>query len=98
MGARDVYRDPKRRMGCICKLGDITHVTRSEEGARAARAELYDRYARTVRVALRRIVGETEADDLVHDVFLTVWLRAGTYLPGRACVAAWVTWLARNKA
>jgi RNA polymerase sigma-70 factor (ECF subfamily) len=83
---------------CGSKVEDVTLVSRIAQGDSAALAELYDRYTGIVRTTLRRIVGEAEADDLVHDVFLTVWLRAGTYSPGRACVAAWVTWLARNKA
>src|SRR5262245_28621712 len=77
---------------------DITLVSKVKEGDAAALAALYDRYSGTVRTTLRRIVGPSEAEDLVHDVFLVVWQRAGSYTPGRACVAAWITWLARNKA
>jgi RNA polymerase sigma-70 factor (ECF subfamily) len=79
------------------KIDDVTLVSRISKGDAAAIAELYRRYAAAVRVTLRRIVGVAEADDLVHEVFLTVWLRAGSYTPSRACVAAWVTWIARNK-
>src|SRR5262245_45023461 len=80
------------------QVEDVKLIERVKEGDTAALARLYDRYKASVRATLQRIVGFAEADDLVHEVFLCVWLRAKSYTPGRADVAAWITWLARNKA
>ena len=40
--------------------------------------------------------GPDMAEDLVQDVMLTVWRKAGLYSPERGSVAAWVFTIARN--
>jgi RNA polymerase sigma factor (sigma-70 family) len=38
------------------------------------------------------------AEDVLHDVYVAVWLRAGSYRPGRASPISWLAMIARNKA
>lgn len=46
-----------------------------------------------------RICGEKgAAEDVLSDVYLTVWRRAGAYEPGRASPISWLATIARNRA
>lgn len=46
-----------------------------------------------------RICGERSgAEDVLHDVYITVWKRAGAYEPGRSSPITWLATIARNKA
>ncbi len=46
-----------------------------------------------------RICGERQgAEDVLHDVYLTIWNRAGAYQPGRASPISWLATIARNRA
>ena len=46
-----------------------------------------------------RICGERQgAEDVLSDVYLTVWKRAGAYEPGRASPISWLATIARNRA
>lgn len=46
-----------------------------------------------------RICGErSAAEDVLHDVYLTIWKRAGAFEPGRASPISWLATIARNKA
>ena len=46
-----------------------------------------------------RICGERQAaEDVLQDVYLTIWRRAGGYEPGRASPISWLATIARNRA
>ena len=46
-----------------------------------------------------RICGERQAaEDVLHEVYLTVWRRAGAFEPGRASPITWLATIARNRA
>lgn len=46
-----------------------------------------------------RICGDRQAaEDVLHDVYLTVWRRAGAYEPGRSSPITWLAIIARNRA
>lgn len=46
-----------------------------------------------------RICGERQAaEDVLHDVYLTIWKRAGAWEPGRASPITWLATIARNRA
>lgn len=46
-----------------------------------------------------RICGDRQAaEDVLHEVYLTVWKRAGGYEPGRASPISWLATIARNRA
>ena len=68
-------------------------------GQQAMLGTLYDRYAAATFGLLLRIVGSrSRGEELLQDVFLQVWRRAGDYETQRGSVAAWLFTIARNRA
>ena len=46
-----------------------------------------------------RICGDRQAaEDVLRDVYLTIWKRAGAFEPGRASPISWLATIARNRA
>ncbi len=75
--------------------GDL--LRRIGAGDTAAVGELYDRYASMLfPLALRIVRDRAEAEDVVHDAFVTVSDRAGQYSADRGSVCAWLVTLVRN--
>lgn len=69
------------------------------EGDKDALGALYHRFApRLLGVARRTLAHQADAEDLVHDVFLEVWRRAGDYDAARGTVAAWLLVRTRSRA
>lgn len=69
------------------------------DGDRNALGRLYDTYAGLATAVAYRILGnEQEAEDIVHDAFLEVWRRAGSYDPKRSSVRTWIVLLVRSRA
>src|SRR5215472_18708909 len=74
---------------------DVELIERIAAGNRLAMHALYARHsARVFRYALRILASRADAEDVVSDVFLDVWRRAGTF-EGRAQVATWLIGIAR---
>jgi RNA polymerase sigma-70 factor (ECF subfamily) len=72
-------------------------MTRVASGDRDAVAGLYDRYAAVLLpVALRILGSRADAEDVLHDAFVTLPDRARHYSSERGSVAAWLTILVRN--
>lgn len=68
-------------------------------GDRRALARLYDRYAPAVlALGLRVLRSREDAEDLVHDVFVEVFKRAGDFDPDRGVVRTWLMVRARSRA
>ena len=68
-------------------------------GDRAALAALYDRHVATLLTMAQRLLGtRSDAEDLVHDLFLEVWLRADSYDASRASVRTWLLLRLRSRA
>jgi RNA polymerase sigma factor (sigma-70 family) len=69
-------------------------------GDRAALSLLYRQTsAKLYGVCLRILLDEGEAEDVLQEVYLTVWRRAGAYDPSRGVSPiTWLAVLARNKA
>jgi RNA polymerase sigma-70 factor, ECF subfamily len=66
-------------------------VERISDGDRAAFSELYRRYASSAFGLASRILGEQSlAEEVLQEVFLSVWRRAGAYDPARGSVRSWV--------
>jgi len=68
-------------------------------GDRAAFERLYrDTSARLFGVCLRLLPERAEAEDVLQEVYATVWRKAGQFDAGRASAAVWLAMIARNKA
>lgn len=64
---------------------------------RAAFSELFDALAPRVKGALqKRGLDRDAAEDVMQDVLLNVWVKAGLFDPARGSVMGWVYTIARN--
>lgn len=60
-------------------------------------SQLYDRYSAAALATATRVLGDrVEAEDVVQEVFVRIWERAGDYDTGRGSVAAWLMSSVRN--
>ena len=74
-------------------------MARIAAGDRAALRQLYAATsAKLFGVALRILSDREEAEDVLQEVYVTVWRRADRYDPARAGVMTWVSTIARNRA
>ena len=73
-------------------------ISRIAEGDRLAMQVLFNRHRlRAFRFILRFVRDEAAAEDVLAEVFLDVWRRAGTF-EGRSSVSTWLLSIARFKA
>ncbi len=78
---------------------DEALIARLAAGDTAALSLLYDRYAGAVYSLVARIIGDRQvAEDLLQEVFVRVWQRAGTYQGARGKPLTWVLGIAHNLA
>lgn len=78
-------------------LTEVLVRTGNEE--RSAFSELYSLTSAKLFGIVLRICGERQAaEDVLHEVYLTVWKRASGYEPGRASPITWLATIARNRA
>ena len=81
------------------QLEDARLLRLVAEGDKIAFAELYDRFSGPLyATALRVIRDATEAQDIVHDTFVTLWEKASSFEAGRGTAFAWALTLVRNRA
>jgi RNA polymerase sigma-70 factor, ECF subfamily len=74
-------------------------VERIAAGDKQAFAELYDRFSGPLYGAALRILRDPmEAQDVVHDVFVTLWEKAATFDTTRGSAFSWAVTLLRNRA
>ena len=72
---------------------------RTGQEDRAALQDVYRLTSAKLFGICLRICGErSAAEDVLHEVYLTIWKRAGAYEPGRASPISWLATIARNKA
>jgi RNA polymerase sigma-70 factor, ECF subfamily len=72
---------------------------RVARGDRAALSQLYTTFAPMMMGLAERIMRDPkEAEDLIHDVFVEAWRRAGDYDPTRSSVKAWLLMMVRSRA
>lgn len=77
--------------------GDL--VRRMASGDKEACSKLYDRFSRPLySVAFRILNDQAEAEDIVQDVFLTLWNKAGSFDIVRGSAFGWAVTLTRNRA
>ncbi|CAN5766887.1 sigma-70 family RNA polymerase sigma factor [soil metagenome] len=81
------------------RVEDEVLVQRVASGDERALSRLYDRYAGLIYGTGMRYLGDRgTAEDLVQDVFTSVWKNAEGFDPGRASFATWVYRITRNRA
>ena len=74
-------------------------VRRVASGDERALSALYDRYAGLIYgTGMRYLRDRALAEDLVQDVFTSVWRSAAGFDPARASFATWVYRITRNRA
>ena len=74
-------------------------MARVAAGERDALRELYEATsAKLYGVCVRILSDRSESEDVLQDVYLTVWRRAEAFDASRAGAAAWLTAIARNRA
>lgn len=74
-------------------------LARVAGGDRQAFAQLYDATApKLYGIILRILRRRDEADEVVQDVYVKIWQRAGDFDPARASPITWMASIARNRA
>jgi len=74
-------------------------LVRVAGGDRAALRLVYqDTSAKLFGVCLRILKDRGEAEDVLQEVFVTVWRKAASFDPGRASPITWLVAIARNRA
>lgn len=69
------------------------------QGQRQALRELYDlESARLLGVARRIVRDSATAEDVVHDAFVRIWTRAGSFDPSRGSARGWIYSITRHLA
>lgn len=77
---------------------DAQIVTAIVNRQKPALAQLYSRYASLLMaVAYQLLNNRTDAEDLLHDVFLEVWNKAGNYDKQRGKVKTWLVLMVRSR-
>jgi RNA polymerase sigma-70 factor, ECF subfamily len=88
-----------RRRLWMDRVEDEVLVQRVASGDERALAGLYDRYAGLIYgTGLRYLEDRETAEELVQDVFTSVWKNAAGFDPARASFATWVYRITRNRA
>jgi RNA polymerase sigma-70 factor (ECF subfamily) len=68
-------------------------------GRHEALSELYDRHASTLMALAPRVLhNPADAEEVLQEVFIHVWSRAGHYDPSRSSVSTWLVLIARSRA
>src|SRR5919107_6256562 len=88
---------PARRVGDGPAGADL--LLRMRAGDRGAVDELYDRYSRPAFALARRILADDVlAEDVVQDVFLTVWRDPVAFDAARGSFSSWLLTMVHHKA
>ncbi len=81
------------------ELDDETLLARICSCDETALRSLYERYHRLLySIALRITNDRHAAEEVLQDVFHSVWLRAQTFRPTAGSVSSWLSSIARNRA
>jgi len=81
------------------EISDEALMIRTCDGSREALATLFRRYARLVRtVAMRILRDDSEADDLLQDVFLFIHRNCSVFDSSKAAVRSWIVQMTYHRA
>jgi RNA polymerase sigma factor (sigma-70 family) len=87
---------PGRRGEAAPSLSDEELIGRLAAGDPDALGPLYSRYVRLVLTIANQSLEPAAAEDLVQEVFLSVWRRAASYDPDRAPFRVWLLQLSHS--
>jgi len=60
---------------------------------------LHDRYASTLKALIMRVLhNDAESDDMLQEIFVEIWDRAGSYDPAKGKALGWIVTLTRRRA
>ena len=105
-----IRRDTELRNACVSSLAlvadvhpavtkDVRLVQRIAAGDETALTHIYDQFAPTVFGVARRVLGDvTAAEDVVQEVFVSLWERPHAFDGARGTLAAWLGMLAHRRA
>ncbi|CAN5533211.1 sigma-70 family RNA polymerase sigma factor [soil metagenome] len=83
----------------LAEASDETLMKAITDRHQTALRELYQRYGKTLKSVVTRVVHEeTEADDVLQEIFLQIWKEARNYSPRAGRPLGWVVTLARRRA
>lgn len=101
----DIHRHPERAhlpttMHRMSDVSQLVHwLTQTGSGDRIALKLLYEATsAKLFGVILRIVTNRSEAEDVLQEVFITVWRKAAEYDVTRASPMTWLATIARNRA
>ncbi|HYR22168.1 MAG TPA: sigma-70 family RNA polymerase sigma factor [Chthoniobacterales bacterium] len=78
---------------------DVDLMLGIQSGDADALSQLYDRYNGIVKALILRIIhNETEADDLLQEVFMEIWNQAKNFSPQKGKPLGWMVTLTRRRA
>jgi RNA polymerase sigma-70 factor (ECF subfamily) len=77
---------------------DEALVARLAKQDKAALGELHRRYAALVFAVTARIAGSVAAEDIVQDVFVTLWTKHASFDPARGPLKPWLVQVTRRHA
>lgn len=81
----------------VAELGRYLHLI--AQGDRSALGALYDATSpKLLGVVFRILSDRSESEDVLQEVYLTVWRQAGRFDPERASAMTWLSTIARNRA
>ncbi|MEF2070237.1 sigma-70 family RNA polymerase sigma factor [Consotaella aegiceratis] len=77
----------------------VSLLRKIANGDRAALRALYERTsAKLFGICVRVLPDREEAEDVLQEVYLTIWNKAGSFDPSRASPITWLATIARNRA
>jgi RNA polymerase sigma-70 factor (ECF subfamily) len=83
----------------LADASDETLMRAISDRRQFALRELYQRYGKTIKAVVVRVVHEeAEADDVLQEIFLQIWKEAENYSPKAGRPLGWVVTLARRRA
>jgi RNA polymerase sigma-70 factor (ECF subfamily) len=78
---------------------DVDLMTGIQAGDPDALSQLYDRYSGIVKALILRIIhNDTEADDLLQEVFMEIWNQAKNFSATKGKPLGWMVTLTRRRA
>lgn len=94
-----LWQDSKSVLTGSSHAFDLRLIQCIASGDSAALAELYNRHSRLVfRIVLRIVRSQSDAEEVLQEVFVRVWTKSDTYNEHLGCPSAWLTRIARNRA